>query len=230
MSSTNDPTTPPTPAADDHGGFSGPPPQETIARGYERDTYDARTVLSVPVLVVLFFLLAFGTVTALFAVLAYPKADPKANQLAVERNGAPLNDRLSRNYRGPKDGSGQPRLEPLKLRDDRINLRAITRPELKVKDGNSPELHPEDIRVTPEKFPSLYATGDTKLGLDKTMALDDKALADLFKVQATAFAPTGSRHAPTAANAGQGAADSVAVKPGPAQTPAPAPPAHKGDH
>src|SRR3569832_1081831 len=88
--------------ADDHGP-SGPPPAEVIARGYEADGYDTRSVLSVPLLVILFFVLAFGTVTVIFSFIAYPKADPKAHPGAVERNKAPLDQRYARIHRGAKD-------------------------------------------------------------------------------------------------------------------------------
>ena len=228
--STN-PQPPGAPHSDDHDGLSGPPPQDVIARGYEADVYDARTVLSVPFLVILFFVIAFAVVSAIFYFIAYPKPNPKANPLAVERNDVPLNDRLERIDRGPKNGSGQPRLEPLRLRSG--NPRVITRPELPVADGNSPELHPEDLWVTPERFPALFVAGGGRYGLDRTMGLDDKVLEKLFPVQKSGTAPLDSHHVPTASNAGRGAAGSLVVPPGSAnpQPPAPAPPPdHKGGH
>jgi hypothetical protein len=232
MTNTNNPAHP-TPAgappADDHGGLSGPPPRDVIARGYEADTYDTRTVVSVPLLVILFFVLAFGTVSLLFAFLAYPKPDPKANPQAVARDAAPLNDRLSRIYRGSKDGGGQPRLEPLRLRSG--NERSITSPDLPVSAGNSPELHPEDLRATSDRYPALFATGDRKYGLDKTLNLSDAALTQLFPVQKVAESPVDSQHVPTGSNAGRGAHASVVVAPGPSLPPAPVtPPNPKGAH
>jgi hypothetical protein len=233
MQPTNPPGHPPghtepgAPAADDHGGMSMPP-AEVIARGYESDTYENATVLSVPLLVMLFFVLAFGTVTAIFYFIAYPKGDPRAHPGAAERNKAPLNERLNRIQRGHE--VDQPRLEPLRLREG--DARAITRPELPVAAGNSPELHPEDLIPTKERFPDLYAGGGGKSGLDKTMALSDDALKDLFRVQAHGTAPPNSQHVPSPANAGRGASESPAVAPGvpkvdlPAPPPAPAP---KGD-
>jgi hypothetical protein len=224
MSSTNDPThpthpTPPdAPPADDHGGLGGPPPQEVIARGYEADSYDTRTVLSVPLLVILFFVLAFGTVSTLFYFIAYPKPNPKWNPEAVEQNERPLNERLSENYRGPKNGSGQPRLEPLVLRSG--NARAMTQPALPVSAGNSPEIHPEYLRVNKERYPALYATGGGKLPINEAMELDAKTLEQLFPVRKDGTTPLDSRHVPTAANAGRGAAGSVAQEPGPSKSPA----------
>ena len=220
------------PAADDHG-VSGPPPAEVIARGYEADGYDNTSVLSVPLLVLLFFVLAFGTVSVIFYFIAYPKADPRAHPAAAERNKAPLNERMARLGRGKE--VDQPRLEPLKLRSG--DARAIPRPELPVADGNSPELHPEDLRPTKDRFPALYAGGPGKMGLDATMAKSDADLEGLFPVQkkdgrvAGTMEPN-SRHRPTAANAGRGAEDSKAVLPGvpniPGAAPAPKVPDPKG--
>jgi hypothetical protein len=221
MSSTN-------PSADDHAPH-GAPAKEVIDRGYEADVYDSRTVLSVPLLVILFFVLAFGTVTILFMFLAPTKEDPNARPLAVEKNREPLNERLKQNGRGPKSGTAQPRLEPLRIRDDKISPRAITRPDLPVADGNSPELHPEDLRVSQERFPALFASSGTRLGLDRTMGLSNETLKELFPVQKAGVAPAGSRHVPTAANAGRGAAGSVVETPGQQPKP-PAPKPPKGDH
>lgn len=208
-----------TPHGDDHAP-AGPPPAEVIARGYEADTYDAKSVLSVPLLVLLFFVLAFGTVTIIFSFIAYPKSvNAKAHPGAAQRNKEPLNERLNRLGRGHE--VDQPRLEPLKLRSG--DARAIPRPELPVSAGNSPELHPEDIIPTKERFPELYSTGAGKYGLDKTMSLDDKALAALFPVQKTGTKPTSSQHMPTASNAGRGADESLVQVPGTPNVPPPGP-------
>lgn len=211
------PKEPGAPAADDHDR-SGPPSAEVIARGYEADTYDMKSVLSVPLLVLLFFVLAFGTVTIIFSFIAYPKGgvNAKAHPGAAERNKAPLNERLGRIQRGGE--VDQPRLEPLKLRSG--NSRAITRPELSVAEGNSPELHPEDLIPTKDRFPALYASGDGKYGLDKTMSLADAELKTLFPVQKDGTKPASSLHVPSAANAGRGAEESCVVLPGTPQIPA----------
>ena len=192
------------PPSDDHGA-SGPPSAEVIARGYESDGYDTKSVLSVPLLVVFFFVAAFGTVSVIFYFIAPTKHDPKAHPAAVERNQEPLNARLKRIGRGSGDVE-QPRLEPLKLRSG--EARAITRPEL----------HPEDLRPTKEHFPALYSDG--KYGLDKTMQLSDKAMESLFPVQKPGTKPANSQHVPTAANAGRGAGESLVVAPGVPKIPA----------
>jgi hypothetical protein len=198
-------TTPGSPPADDHGGISGPRP-ETVARGYEEDVYDSRTVLSVPILVVLFFVLAFGTVTVIFGFIAYPKPDARAHPQAAERNKEPLNERLGRLNRGPKNGEGQPRLEPLRERSG--HSQSITSSELP--EGNPPEIHPEDIRPSPERFPALYA-GAGRAGLGKFMGLNNDQLKSLLPAAPGAQPLIGSEHTPTLANAGRGAAEARVI-------------------
>ncbi len=206
MSSTN----PSHKHADDTGGLGMPSP-DVIARGYEADTYDTRTVLSVPLLVILFFVLAFITVTILFSFIAYPDPDPMAHPGRAAKNKEPLNERLMQNYRGPKDGTGQPRLEPLKLRTG--DPRAISTTELPVEAGNSPEYHPEDLIPTKERYPELFQTGNGKVGLDVWMTLDNDTLKHLFPTQATPSKPANSLHRPTGSNAGRGSGDSAAILP-----------------
>src|SRR5580698_10287950 len=105
MSDTTNPhggSTPRSPT-DPHAGAVDP---AAIKRGHEIDTYDTKSVLSVPLLVVLFFVLAFGTVTIVFSFVSKSEVDPKANPQAVAENSPPLNerlDRLKRNGGGPKD-------------------------------------------------------------------------------------------------------------------------------
>ena len=212
-------TTNPNPAHDDHAP-SGPPSAEVIARGYEADGYDTKSVLSVPLLVVVFFVLAFITVTIIFSFIAGTVADPKANPWAVARNKAPLNERLGRTERGSKDVD-QPRLEPLTVRRGGDQARAKNEPLLA--EGNSPQLHPEDLIPTKDRFPELYANGQNRYGLDRTMTLSDEALKTLFPVQAGGARPADSQHVPTAANAGRGAEESVVAAPTLPKIPAPAP-------
>ncbi len=203
----NTETTPGSPPADDHGGISSPS-ADTVARGYEEDVYDSRTVLSVPILVVLFFVLAFGTVTTLFGFIAYPVVNSKAHPAAAERNKDSLNDRFARLNRGPKNGEGQPRLEPLRMRSG--ESRGITQPELPY--GNSPELHPEDIRPSPERFPTMYSGGG-RAGLGSFMGLNNQALGQLFPTQKGARLLLPSEHVPSLANAGRGDSEAMVILP-----------------
>ena len=79
MSTTNPPTSGSTglPQDDGHGGELGRRLPETIARGHEIDAYDTNSVLSVPLLVVLFFVLAFGTVSMIFYFIFPSEAGPE---------------------------------------------------------------------------------------------------------------------------------------------------------
>jgi hypothetical protein len=208
------PTNPNQPAADDHAPM-GPPSEETIRRGYETDTYDAKSVISVPLLVILFFVLAFGTVTVIFNFTYRAKPDPRVHPAAAERAKRPLNERLAgvgHDGQGGKSTRDQPRLEPLKQRSGGELARAITRPE--TADGNSPELHPEDLRATKDRYPGLFQTGGGKYGIDRVMGVtDEKALKALFPSSGPAIPADASQHVPTAANAGRGGEPSVVTLP-----------------
>jgi hypothetical protein len=202
------------PAHDDHNG-AGPPTDAVIKRGYEEDRYDSTSVISVPILVVVFFVLAFSVVTVIFRYIHLGSDDPNANPMAVERNSKPLNERLEQiHLGGPVD---QPRLEPLKLRSG--DARAITRPELSVAEGNSPELHPEDLRPSPEHTPALFLSGWTnpnkttaRITIDEAMKLSSTQSATLFPTQKPGTALVGSTNIPTGSNAGRGPSPMLADK------------------
>jgi hypothetical protein len=214
------PTRPGSPSAQDtHGGSAaGGPTEAVIKRGYEEDRYDATSVLSVPVLVIVFFVLAFGTVTVLFRLIRTPGADPNAHPMAVERNMVPLDSRLDRIHRGGE--VDQPRLEPLKmLNSNEGDPRAITRPPLL--EGNSPELHADDIHPSPENTPSLYERGwsdpnktSARITIDEAMRVALLPKNDFFKTQKPGMEPPRSTNIPTAANAGRGG-ESQAQSPAP---------------
>jgi hypothetical protein len=192
-------TTDQAPAADDHGG-SGAPADAVIKRGYEEDGYDAKSVMSVPILVIGFFVLAFGTVTIMFAYFRESPVDPMANPLAVEDNSRDLNARIAST---PERG----RPEPLKMRETRYgDPRAITQPALAK--GNPPEYHPEDIRPSPKNTPTLYETKWVVEGKFAQVTLDEaKAMAlklpNLLKARKDAERPRASYELPTPANAGR---------------------------
>jgi hypothetical protein len=205
------PTEPGAPAADDHDR-SGPPDPAVIKRGYEEDNYDTRSVISVPIMVIVFFVLAFGTVTILFQFLAPTPDDPRAHPAVVERNDQSLPKRIAEL---PRRG----RLEPMRIRTG--NSHAITRPA--VADGmaaneNSREIHPDDIIPSPTNTPTLYksewlGTGKqfARITIDDAMAAAAKA--DLLKAAPDGTRPPASNKVPTAANAGVGFGYSKAVPP-----------------
>ncbi|MCI0699997.1 MAG: hypothetical protein L0241_02805 [Planctomycetia bacterium] len=198
------PKQPGSPPADE--STSGAPAPEVIKRGYEEDVYDSRSVISVPLMVILFFVLAFGTVSIIFAFMRTADPDPNAHPAASERNKAPLNDRLKRYKRGGE--VNQPGLEPARQRAG--DARAMPQPELP--GVNSPEIHPEDLRATKDRYPDLFKTEPGRLGLDQAMQLSDSDLRALFPAKDGPGA-IHSEHLPTAANAGRGAADSTAKPP-----------------
>ncbi|MBY0457144.1 MAG: hypothetical protein K2V38_07395 [Gemmataceae bacterium] len=198
------PKPPGQPSHDDHD-TSGPPSDATVKRGYEEDTYDTKTVLSVPLLVILFFVLAFGTVTVLFSLIAYPAADPKAHPQAAERNKRSLNDRIR--------AVGEDREHPVRLDqidvltdNGKVDGRMITRP--KSAQDNSPQVHPENVGLKPGDRP----VADAVLGLDADKAA--KTLAALFPSGGRPpLDPAASQRVPSWANAGRGAFASTARPP-----------------
>jgi hypothetical protein len=199
----------------------GAPDQDAVKRGYEADTYDAKSVLSVPFLVILFFVLAFGTVTLLFRWLAYPASDGRAHPGAVARNkDVSTNDRMARIGRGKE--VDQPRLEPLRIRTgDDTKSRGISRPESV--EGNSPELHPEDLIPSKERTPELYKNDAGKYGLDRTLGLSDAALEKLFPVSKSGTKPGSSLTATTGSNAGRGVPPALPKGEAPPLPPIPVP-------
>jgi hypothetical protein len=203
---------------DDHDGF-GRPSAESLRLGYEPDGYHTGSVVSVPVLVVVFFVLAFGCTTGLFMFFSKVTTDPAAHPMARERNQAELGDRLKRIGRGSE--VDQPRLEPLRVRTG--NSRAITRPE-DPNGGNPPYVYPEDSRADAARTPELYRTGwadaDRKVAQVPLAAVLDGAAPKLFPFQDHGSRPTSSTHVPTGSNAGRGAEHSEVVMPRVHQVPA----------
>jgi hypothetical protein len=208
--------TPPGQPTPDAGDPPGAPPAEVVARGHEEDVYDAKSVFSVPLLVVLFFVLAFAVTTALFAYFSTPPANPGANPQAIARNDIPLNERLARIGRGKQ--VDQPRLEPL---TERAGFeRAITSPQLP--GVNSPEIHPEELFPSPEHTPALYKSGwvdegkpDARQVIPITRAMEQLARPNGLPARKEPVALIPSWHKPTAANAGRGAGDSEVEQPVP---------------
>ena len=136
-------------APDDHGGGGGVDPA-ALRAGHEPDVFAVKPVLSIPLAVLVSFVIAFAVATGTFFYFrgVAEKPDPLADPLAVERSETPLNDRLLRTERAgleknPLREVDQPRLEPLR-RAARTTASTFSRPPLPT--GNSPEIHWEDIR------------------------------------------------------------------------------------
>jgi hypothetical protein len=201
------PIPPGTPRADDHD-ISGPPAADTIARGHEVDTYDTASVFSVPLLVVLFFVLAFGTVSVIFYFIFPNPADPNAHPMAVEDSKKDIPDRHAQVTDPPLDN----------FRHLEGNTRSITSPERSA--GNSPWIHPEDLRVNSTNTPALYRSGwldpaktRARLTIDEAMDIAAKKDSKVLKSRATPAALSSSQNVPTAANAGRGEGASKADPP-----------------
>ncbi|MBA4063651.1 MAG: hypothetical protein C0501_08055 [Isosphaera sp.] len=190
---------------DDHDGIGGPT-AEALKAGYEPDGYDTRSVVSVPVIVVAVFVIAFGTTTALFAYFTSGPANPTANPQAAERNRAPLAERMQRIQHGSE--VDRPRNDGLRVRDG--DARAITRPE--VPGTNPAYLHPEDIHADPARTPELYRTGDGRVPIDRVMAAADPKWFPAAAKDGQSPPPTWAT-TPLAANAGRGAHDAVVIVP-----------------
>lgn len=189
------------PKPDDHGGM-GPPNPEAVKQGYEPDGYDTTSVFSVPVLVVVFFVLAFVTTTILFNYFTGSQDYSGAHPVAAERNKAPLGDRIARINRGGE--VDHPRLEPLRVRTG--DSRAMTRPEAKA--GNPPYLYPEDSRADPARTPELFRSGKvegtnySRVSLETVIGAADK---NLFRAQKAGTSPRASWQVPSGSNAARGA-------------------------
>ena len=203
------PTAPGSPAADNHGG-GGAPAEAVIKRGYEEDGYDAKSVLSVPVLVIGFFVAAFTSVTIMFAYFRHTPVDPMANPQTVEDNSRSLDQRI-----GATPDRGRP--EPLKrLNPNGGSPYAITRPALQ--EGNPPEYHPEDIRPSPTNTPTLFEAQWVEPGKFARVPLPDaKALAmksGMLKAREGGARPRPSWEVPTGSNAGHAELPAHAPKDG----------------
>jgi hypothetical protein len=155
-------------------------------------------VLSVPLLVVLFFVLAFGTVSVIFYFIFPSQTEPGAHPMAIERNKKGITER--------HEQIPDPRQDNFRALQG--NSRSITSAEKAT--GNSPLLHPEDIRVNPINTPSLYKTGWSETGKVARISIDDAmdmAVQNkdnkVLPVNKTPERPRDSIDDPTASNAGR---------------------------
>jgi hypothetical protein len=134
---------------------------------YEPDKFAVKTILAVPAAVIITGLVAFTITWTLFESVFDPAMkEPAEVQAAVDRNNAPLNERLSRiSSTDPKAEVQQPRLEGMQVtevykRDTGYQITAemsTTKPKA---EGNSPRFHAPDLR--PEKQKELIASGADK--------------------------------------------------------------------
>lgn len=197
-------------APDDHAGGGGVNPA-ALAAGHEPDAFYVKPILSIPLAVVVTFVIAFGVGTAVFAyVMAVDHSDPLANPQAVRENDQSTNDRIARIDRkgantNPKLTSDNSRNEAMKVMEG--EGKTITRfPQPGA--PNPVYLHAEDVNpaLRPEKVPALTtaAAGTGTVTIDKAMA-DAPTKAGVIPVRKDPVKLGGDAPRPTGANAGRGA-------------------------
>lgn len=200
-------------AADEHGGGGGVNP-DSIKAGHEPDAFAVKPILSVPLAVVVTFVIAFAVAAGVFAFVMAPKpADPFAHKDAIKRGEEALNERLARTERqglesNPRREVDQPRLEPLRRLESNGQFYLRTA----MPTGNSPEIHPDEIR--PDRVAALqqaaYVDKDKKyaripIGDAMKLATENKELQkSLFPVQKAPSPVVRTTDRPTPASAGHG--------------------------
>jgi hypothetical protein len=150
---------------------------EAVKQGFEQDTVHVRTILYVPIVLVIAFAFAFGTVTLIINYMREPSKTPPANALAAERDSAPLPERIERISSDPKEKPAyrQPRLDGLdrlKTNIDPMTNKPVppwvesTQP---TKTGNSPDYYPDAMWPSSEHGKDLglqsYGWKDKEKGL-----------------------------------------------------------------
>ena len=181
---------------------------DAIRAGHEPDAFAVKPIMSIPLAVVVTFVIAFSVAAGAFAYFnAPPPKDQFAHPDAVARSEEGTNERLARTERAgleknPKREVDQPRLEPLQMLEK--DGMYFARPPLPR--GNSPEIHVDDIK--PDRVADLHTSG---LNADKKFAhipIDEarKLVVErkLLPVNKNGSKPTPSSEQPTAANGGAG--------------------------
>jgi hypothetical protein len=205
-------------APDDHGGGGGVDPA-ALRAGHEPDAFYVKPILSIPLAVVVAFVIGFAVAAGAFAYFRAEarKPDPFAHPEEVARNAQSLNEQLLRTERAgfsnnPVREGDQPRLEPLRRREGDGLFYART----EMPTGNSPEIHPEDIR--PDRVAALQRAGyvDHDKKFARIPIADAMKVAvgnkELFPVQKSASKPVATADRPSASNGGQGVAPPAAPK------------------
>jgi hypothetical protein len=169
-------------ATDGHGG-DFVPTGPTHDHPYEPDVFAVRTILIVPVVVILTGFVAFVVTDIIFGSFFAPRTHIPAAEVAAgaAQNAAPLNERFARmSSTDPNAEIQQPRLEGIQVRqtygkDGDPN--AIT-PEMittqPTKDKNSPHYHAEDLR--PDRVPATATaskdpSGTVRIPVDQAIEL-----------------------------------------------------------
>jgi hypothetical protein len=184
---------------------------EAIAAGHEPDnTFAVKPIMSIPLAVVVTFVIAFSVAAGAFTYFNRTTSEPFAHPEAIAQNAKGTNARLDRIERaGLRENKlrefDQPRLEPLRrLEKDGMFYVRVPMPQ-----GNSPEIHPEEIR--PDRVSELngkaaFADKDhkfAKLPIEDAIKL---AAADknMFPVAKGASKPVPTADRPSASSGGRG--------------------------
>lgn len=156
---------------------------DSIKAGHEPDRFRVSSVLYVPLLLVVFVLLAFGTVTLTFNYLTVkPPMDVSANRLAAAESQRNLNERFAAiSSTDPNARVAQPRLEYLKQTANDASDPPFARSKRPIPAvGATWELYPEDLR--PENF--VDPTLKTKLLVNDGFHTDKKDIAHITIAEA----------------------------------------------
>jgi len=205
---------------------------DAIKAGHEPDAFTVKPIMSIPIAVVVTFVVAFSVAAGVFAFMMNRASytSPQAHPDGVARGSAKLTERLERIDRAGSNGNksrevDQPRLEPLKrlANDGRFTT------QLELPTGNSPQIHPEEI--FPDRVAALqraeYHPHDKKLARIPIADAMEIAVKNGFPYnKANSSAPTMTADKPSTSNGGNGV---VPVAPKPAAKPevAPIPPGPK---
>lgn len=200
------------PQSDDLGGAGAVNPASMRA-GHEPDTFAVKPILGVPLAVAISFVIAFVVTTAVFAYFIFGRTpDPLANAAAVKRNEAPLNKQFERIDREGLSTevhpeTDQPRLEPNRTLEN--NGRAVPQMPLGGVDaGNSPELHPEDIRPSNIAALQEYSRGTepafSRIPIDVAIELAAKSKQKTWLPAAPGSGREDTSTRPSASSGGRG--------------------------
>ncbi|MFO0805049.1 MAG: hypothetical protein U0791_18240 [Gemmataceae bacterium] len=183
---------------------------DALKAGHEPDnTFAVKPILGVPLAVVVTFVIAFTVAAGAFAYWSRTETDRYAHPEAVEAAKKGTNDRLAAIDRAGLHKNDlrqvdQPRLEPLK----RLEADGMYHLRVPMPTGNSPEIHPEEIK--PDRVADLqtagYADKDhkfAKIPIRDAMriAVADKAM---FPVAKNGSKPTPTADKPSSSSGGAG--------------------------
>jgi hypothetical protein len=125
-----------------------------LAQGHEPDTVHARTILYVPLALVVTFAIAYAVVTAIVSgTRGAGVREPSNNPRAAVRGEEPINERVARisssdakaEVRQPRlEGAEQFKMDPGAAPNNQDPY--YFRSRLPEEEGNSPQYHPEDLR------------------------------------------------------------------------------------